>query len=215
MKTMKVLTTAFLLFLSASINLVSAQTDSIYNMEVSKTNGTISFYSTYDMNNAQKIYVSSYDKEGVYLSYSVFYRNELNLDSITFDIQITDFTWVCKKTTETIYKVSLSNDLFLSYLQLEEDSVKIELYIEGEGFVPPADSLRSATTVGQSNVLIFYFNPLSTSLKETTESGNYTYKYYLLSGMESKTKPEEKPFIQATFKNGNLISTNKVIQVKK
>ncbi len=67
---------------------------------------------------------------------------------------------------------------------------------------------------GKSNVLSFFFDPLSTSLKETVNDGNYVYNYFFLSGVESKTKPVGVPFIQKKYHNGILISTDKRIGVR-
>jgi hypothetical protein len=43
---------------------------------------------------------------------------------------------------------------------------------------------------------------------------NYSYKYYLLSGIASNTKPIGMPFIEMTYMNDILISQNKSLIIR-
>lgn len=217
MKTMRILAMVLGIFLTVSVNVALAQdesrNDSIYGLEVSKENMNITFYSTYDMNNATRIFIFSYDKTTNTRLFADYFSRK---DSVSFEIASIGVVLFYEKTTEDIYKINKSpNDFsmlgFLNYILIPEDKpTKIELYIEGEGFAPPSDNLRSGI-VGRSNVLTFFFDPLmeTTSLNETLIGKNYVYKYFFLSGLESKTKPVGVPFIQATYNNGVLISTDK------
>jgi hypothetical protein len=211
MKKNKILIASVVLFLVASVNMASAQNDSIYGLEVSKENKTISFYSTYDMTNAKQICTFSYDGASDNLLWrSTSYRNRYDLNSISF--YEGSWIWVCEKITEDIYKVNVQSADLMRYLIPEDKPTRIELWIEGEGFISPTPG----SAIGGSNVLIFYYHPtIETSLTKLETDENYTYKYFLLSGIESKTKPVGVPFIRRMYYNGILISTDKRIELIK
>ncbi len=216
MKITKFLTVALGLFLmgNVNVNVVLAQeenmekNDSIYGLEVSRENGAISFYSTYDMNNAKRIHVLSYDEiSNDLLTWIVSFREESDLNSIVIKEMDAGIPWICVKTEENIYKLSVHSDFFIRWLIPEDKLTRIELYIEGEGFIPPTDGLSE--TIGKSNVLTFFFNPVTTSLMELETDKNYIYKYFLLSGKESQEIPVGVPFIQMIYINNTLVHSNK------
>ncbi len=213
MKTTKFLTVALGLFLvgNVNVNVVLAQeenmekNDSIYGLEVSRENGAISFYSTYDMNNAKTIHISSYD-ENKQLSEYTFYQDKSDLNFIE---PLTADYLICEKITEGIYKVNRSNSRLIRHLILENTPTKIEIYIEGEGFTPPSN--LGSGDIGRSNILTFFFNSMTTFLMESKANKNYIYKYFLLSGKESLEIPVGIPFIQMTYKDDVFLYSEKCL----
>jgi hypothetical protein len=114
--------------------------------------------------------------------------------------------------TDTISGISKIEIEFPLNSVLMGKPLKIELYLEGEGY--SSSNLRSGV-VGRSNVLTFFFDPLSTtSLNEVINDKNYTYKYFLLSGKESQTKPIGAPFVEMIYINGVLMGKVKYLIVK-
>jgi hypothetical protein len=140
---MKILVAVWGLFLMTSMNVVLAQDterqDSIYGLEVSKENKTISFYSTYDMTNAKQICTFSYDGASDNLLWrSTSYRNRYDLNSISF--YEGSWIWVCEKITEDIYKVNVQSADLMRYLIPEDKPTRIELWIEGKDFISPTQN---------------------------------------------------------------------------
>jgi hypothetical protein len=215
MKTIKILAVLLGFLLMANSNVALAQDentqrqDSIYGLEVSRENGTISFYSTYDMNKAKTIHVSTFDEEDQLLQDFVWFREESDRTSISFDFILGRIPCICEQTEEGVYLVNILDNPLLKSINI----TKIELYVEGEGFVPPSYSLRTEN-IGRSNVLTFFLNFAPTSLMELESDKNYTYKYFLLSGKESQRKPIGTPFVEMMYKNDFLISQNKYLIVK-
>ena len=75
------------------------------------------------------------------------------------------------------------------------------------------DMSTQASSFWQSNVLTFFFDR-STSLNDTFLDKDITYKYFLLSGIESKEEPIGIPFIRVTYENGNPVVINKYMTIK-
>jgi hypothetical protein len=207
MKIIKTLIVVSVLFLTAGINVASAQdearNDSIYGLEVSIKNEeeevNISFYSTYNIEDLEVLWLNYYDEK----------TDKLLLGDYTYCINgffmVTMGNVRKENISEGVYKINRS-----SYLHpiLQSKSLKIEVYLEGYGYTPP--SLRTGT-IGRSNVLTFYYDPEATSLITPEATENYTYKYISLSGIESKEKPVGVPFIQMIYKDGILIHSNKCL----
>jgi hypothetical protein len=209
MKTTSILAALLGLFLMANSNVALAQDentqqkDSIYGLEVSivadcETN--LSFYSTYNKNEVLGFAIDVYYEQQKIANASIDFGNFLGTDIIT-DID------------EKIYIIDLQNfDICGMFYPLsEENREKIKKGSEIKIYLIMG---YNSSNMWQSNVLTFFFSSLSTSVNEITSGDNYVYKYYLLSGIENKTKPKGIPFIQKTYRNDVLISTDKIMETK-
>jgi hypothetical protein len=192
-----------------SINVAFAQEterqDSIYGLEVSIIyiygRMNISFYSTYNKDEIKNITADFYrtgddDWKKSFLVYKYdneHFNNPIYLGTVTIE-----------DIDSNVYKVNI-NEIDINILGIRPgEPLKIRLYLNG-------DHLQSSST-WQSNMLTFFFDPLSTSLnKIINDKGNYTYKYYLLSGKESKEVPVGIPFIQMTYKNNIFVASEKYL----
>ncbi len=231
MKTIKVLATGLMLFLAAGVNVVSAQeintNGSIYDLQASySTDGkymNLSFYSTYDMNEITGMFIHFY-QGNPQDNWSPDYPNGRGgvlfscNDGIFDSTQKEVFGEVSVEQIQgNIYKISNKIPLGQVVVLSSNETFKCRLYLEGTH--NPAllgnPSLRLSST-WQSNILTFFFDPLNTALNEINKDNkDCTFKYYFLSGIESKTKPIGIPYIQATFKNGIFITSDKIMQARK
>ena len=204
MKKIKLLVASLLLFLAAGS--ISAQNDSIYGLEASNEDNimNLSFYSTYETNDLEYIVIRFYDSSNTELGNGVWIQRVYGGFPSKFG------TVSLENISENITKINISNAELFTYLQ---NTLKIELYIMGEGYVPSniLPHQIGTASVGQSNVLTFYFNSIPTSINKTINTENHTYKYFLLSGIESTTKPLGVPFIEMIYDNGVLIGKNKYL----
>jgi hypothetical protein len=220
MKTMKILTVVLGLFLTANVNVILAQdaerNDSICGLDVSINNNimNLSFYSTYNKLSLQHVVVNVFDKEtneqlgGEIYVYYEYLGEPFYMDSLWFSPRYGDGKAYIRNVDEKIFKIEIDNRSLDS--DIKDRSLKIELYIEGEGYIPPT-RLRS---VGRSNMLTFFFDPQTSSLNETNINKDYSFKYFLLSGMESKETPVGVPFVKVTYIDENIISINKYLVTK-
>ena len=222
MKTTKILAAVLGLFLMVNINVALAQeterNDSIYGMEnlLISDIGIISFkfYSTYEIMNLQVIHLDFYDVTSDELLGNGMLSCRNYEGHMDFHYPITGRRWGdYTSNTPGIYEIEIEYPLGVEFRGLIGKPLKVEFYLEGEGYTPPSDDLR-AGTIGRSNVLTFFFDPLTTSLNEVINDRNYVYKYFLLSGKEYKTMPIGIPFIKMTYTNGILTDKNKYLMVK-
>ena len=217
MKTTKILAAVLGLFLMTNVNVALAQeeterNDSIYGLEVSIENNllNLSFYSTYSKLDLQRIVINVFDKEtneqlGGGRDIEVYYEylgEPYYMDSLWLSPRYGDGEAYIRNVDENTSKIEISNRNLDN--DMKNRPLKIELCIEGEGYVPP--TLRST---GRSNVLTFFFESQATSLNKVNMNDNYTFKYFLLSGMESKEIPIRIPFIKVTYIDENIISIDK------
>ncbi|MDR1678351.1 MAG: hypothetical protein LBR81_01045 [Prevotellaceae bacterium] len=163
MKTIKVLATSIMLFVTASVNFVAAQSevenDSIYGVkDVSISNeGVLSFkfYSTYKMKDLQKIHLDFYDKV-----------TEDSLGSAELDcVTSNDYTHIYylggqggqynTDAVNGIAEIELEINLLWEFSELIGKPLIMKLHLEGEGYTPPSNGIR-AGIIGQSNVLTFF-----------------------------------------------------------
>lgn len=207
------LITAMIFAFTMFANVATAQNESIYDLDVSMDNG-ISFYSTYDMNNASIIHLSSYDgTSNNQLSEWIFRRNEYDLNSISFTHPTTGFPANCESTEDDVYKVIIYDDYdyshLINWLIPDEDKLtRIELYIEGEGFISPFISSGISTqSLGRSNVLTFFY-PTTTSLNTTINSNKKATGYYNILGTKLLQEPTSGIYI-IMYDNGQ---TEKVMK---
>ena len=208
MKKVKVLVVSLLLFLTAGS--IYAQNDSIYGLEASIEDYVLnlSFHSTYNMSDLETVIINFYDKNSnEHIGTTTIYYIDGNFYS--------KFGEAFSEKLDNSTKISVVNGDLYHYYGGDESYLsrqfKIELYIEGEGYstvVYGAPKIKTQS-IGRSNVLTYYFNPTTTSINKITNNENYTYKYYLLSGIESTTKPLGVPFIEMIYDNGVLIGKNK------
>jgi len=221
MKKIKVLVASVMLFLAASVNVASAQEyeintqDSIYGLEVGTiTNGVItdlSFYSTYNRNEIFTLHI-------------VFYDGLQKIESMGYDCWEGNFPPHYVNVidiNEHIYTINIQNlDIFGQFWYLpqgEKEKLKniseAKVYFTGH-YLPENSSMSIQTSSAwQSNILTFYFDA-ATSLNETLVDKDITYKYFLLSGIESKEKPAGVPFICVTYEKGKPVNVNKYITIE-
>ena len=222
MKTTKILAAVLGLFLMVNVNVALAQeterNDSIYGMENLSISdrGVISFkfYSTYEIMDLKFIHLDFYDTISDELLGNGMLSCSKYAGHMYFVYPITGRTWGnYTNNIPGIYEIDIEYPLYMEFIELMGKPLKIEFYLEGEGFVPPSNNLR-AGEIGRSNVLTFYYDPLTTSLTELESNKNYTHKYFLLSGIESKAKPIGVPFIQVTYKNGKPVAYEKYMTIE-
>lgn len=215
MKTIKIFATAFLLFLAASVNLVSAQeintTDSIYRLEASVVNNVmnLSFYTTYDMANLTIISMSTYDGstsdwgsssywDGFGAEYYKGAFDSPNFGEITID-----------SVSEGVHKIIINNIVLSDFYK--NKTCKIRLFVEGYSYAPLFEVLPAVGIRGYTNSLTTFFNKTASSLNETINNKSYTYKYYLLSGIEVRESPKSVPFVRRVYNGSKLISIEKIL----
>lgn len=163
MEKIKELVTGLLLFLAASVNIASAQSqisnDSIYGLEASITNNVmnLSFYTTYDMANLTIISMSTYDGSttdwnsssywgGFGAEYDEGYFDSPNFGEITVD-----------SLNEGVHKINVKNILMSDFYK--NKTFRIMLFVEGYGYAPPLKALPAVGTLGYANFLTLTLFP--------------------------------------------------------
>jgi hypothetical protein len=232
MKTTKILAALLGFLLMANSNVALAQDentqrqDSIYGLEMSYTEDgnyiNLSFYSTYNMNEITEMWASFFKYEPID-DWSLSFPNGLGGivhrwdNGILYDSD-QDLVGIInvEQVDENVYRISNkiplgSHVLFLSPME----AIKAKVWLEGESSSSSGSENEStrSSSVWKSNILTFYYDPQTeTSLMQLEAETNYEYKYFLLSGIESETKPMEIPFIQVTYKEGSPIAVDKRIE---
>ncbi len=215
MKTMKILVAAVGLFLTVNTSVVLAQedterNDSIYGLEASIDNGflNLSFYSTYGIEDIRCIKFNFYYGENAEDVWEMESQSVIDAQNPTEIVFTNRFGIVSYENIDGIFKININN-ADLSGISVK----KMELYLTGDkgSFLPLPDKLP---WISKSNLLTFFFESTVTSLIELKANENYTYKYFLLSGKESKEMPVNVPFIQKKYHNGILISTIRKLEVR-
>ena len=210
MKTIKILAAVLGLFLMGNVNALLAQeterNDSIYGLEVSIVDNImdLSFYSTYDKNDLQEIYINFYNKNTEEHLGDEIKIWSFGLDSFMFAPRYVNGKAYILNEEEDIYRMDINNVNLINNIFMLDDNInelKMELYIV------QTSSIRS-------NVLTFSFNSTITALPKTMESNNNEnnnneFKYFLLSGIEILKKPIGISFIEISYENGKKMAVNK------
>ena len=158
MKIIKALIVFSGLFLTVNIHIASAQgkagNDSIYGLEVSKKEKNIRFYSTYDMGNSKTIRILSYDGESDKLRGElVFYRDESDRNSNKFYYPASSAKIICEEIAKNVHKINVNIAPFIRELIPEGKRTQIELYMEGNDFVPSPGKTK-ARTIDRNRALL-------------------------------------------------------------
>jgi hypothetical protein len=206
MKTTTILAALLGFLLMVNCNVALAQNentqrqDSIYGLEVTLVRDNfidLSFYSTYDWEKLWGVQVHFYsgNRRYNYYAYDYYHNNNafFNDNPLIGEANI-------EYIDGNICKITIRNCLLIAEKEKDENVLidKLEVFMNKSSW--------------KSNVLTFFFDPLmQTSLKLIESSENYTYKYFLLSGIESQKKPIGIPFIQVSYKNGMPVATNKYL----
>lgn len=231
MKNLKVLMAGLMLCLVVSVNVASAQeyeintNGEIYGLEVlvgkKLTNPHIgidcvklSFYSTYSKNEINSMQVDFYKG-----SIDDGWTGNLQAGSVNYEyvdnVFINGYGIVTvEDINDNIYKITIDECIINSVGLDPRLKFKFRIYLKGEYLSGSSDMSIQSSSSWQSNVLTFDYDPTATSIMTPEASENYTYKYYLLSGKETKTKPEGAPFICVTYKDGNPVASNKYVTIK-
>jgi hypothetical protein len=160
MKTIKLLLAGLLLFLAASINIASAQSqvsnDSIYGLEASVTNNimNLSFYTTYDMKKLKSIFLATYDGSATDWSTSSYWGG-LNAEYNNGSFFSHDFAEITvDSVSEDVHKINIKNTVLRDFYK--NKTFKFRLFVRGDGYAPPSEALLAAGNKGRSNLLTFY-----------------------------------------------------------
>ena len=214
MKKNKVLTISSLLFLA--IGSISAQNDSIYGLNASINDNILDFhfYFTYNRNDLKSVHLNFYDQESSYhlgriVIYHIYFPTT---KQDTFLIEGGHGNGYVQEIEQEKHKMNINNMNLNefnidSFHDLEKRKIKMELSVQWQNNVS-----SSTINIENSNVLVFYFDPqVTTYINKVLENENYTYKYFLLSGIETTEIPSGIPFVEVIYKDSNKININKLI----
>jgi len=206
----------------ASVNVVSAQeyeinpNGSIYGLEAFFIDDYVvnfSFYSTYDLNELLShrndfavMWVDFYNDNSKVFSYVYDYVR----GTTTFDAPPVMGEASIEHIDSDVYKITVRNCMVRNCKESYEVN-RLVLYFAWNLYSPSNSGGMEiqASSWWQSNVLTAFISETSSLTETFTDNDIITYKYFLLSGVESEIMPVGVPFIQVVYKNGVVIERKK------
>ncbi len=209
MKTTKFLTVALGLFLVGNVNVVLAQeenmekNDSIYGLDNTLLQGQWEIVQvTVEKNTDEKIDTTVYNTTTEVQSF-ILCPNEWVINEHTI-------VWRYFNGAEIAFEYTFGEN----QLTIKDGTPPMQSYqynIQGEKLIlttyyrvnnPPIHMDEKWT-------IVLNKHEMTSFIDETENDADYVFRYFFLTGIESRNKPIGVPFVQQTYKNGSLISVNR------